>query len=131
MKPIPTVTIRRNDMNVRINASDYDEARDGSLVEGDAPGTDPVIPGTNQPAATVGAVSAPQGGAVVPEGDVPPVTSPEAVSAGPVAAAVVKKGRKFIVTDAQGNPVTAEGIDAGGYANESDAWAAIMKANAK
>lgn len=147
MKPLPTVTIRRDNMNVRINASDYDEERDGPLVQDERRDFSqydaepaPMLQ-TNQPGATIGAVTAPaapldgpQDGDATSAATVPPVNSPEAVTAGPAPAGVVKKGRgataRFHVTDAQGNPVAAEGIDADGYADEAAAWAAIMGANA-
>ena len=142
MQRIPTVVIHRDDMDVTINASDYDEERDGPLVEGDAArdfsqyDAEPApMLQTNQPGASIGSVTAPvapqdgaQGGDTTAAGTVPPVNSPEAVTAGPKPAAVVKKGRKFFVTDANGNPVTAAGIDANGYGNEADAWKAIMEA---
>lgn len=150
MKNLPTVTVRRGDMNVRINASDYDAERDGPLVDASeidggksgnwSVGPDgaadfgPVTIGTNQPGATIGAVDAlpppdePAQPAQPPAPPQPPAPSPEAVSDGPKAAAVVKKGRKWIVTDATGNPVTGPGIDPAGYASEKDAWDVIMKA---
>jgi len=134
MKPIPTVTVRRGDLDVRINASDYDAERDGPLVEGEVPAQPVTLPGTNEAGASIGAVTAPPDAPVQPAeasgGTVPPAQSPEAVSDGPKPAAVVKKGRKWIVTDATGTPVVRDGIEADGYSSEKDAWDAIMKAGA-
>lgn len=123
MKRIETVTINRNGGPLRINAADYDAERDGPLMA--EAGPEAVMSGTNQPGTSIGAVSGP----TQPQDGASPATSPEAVSDGPKPAAVVKKGRKFFVSDAQGNPVVSEGIDAAGYANEADAWSAIMGAN--
>lgn len=131
MNTLPTVTIRRDDMDVRINASDYDAERDGPLVQDGGQGEPAPMLQTNQPGASIGAVTVqdgPQDGETASGDTVPPANSPEAVSAGPVPSAVVKKGRKYIVTDAQGNPVTAAGIDPAGYGDEAAAWAAIMGA---
>ena len=40
-----------------------------------------------------------------------------------------KSARKFIVTDRDGNPIAAVGIEENGYGTEADAWAAIMARN--
>lgn len=40
---------------------------------------------------------------------------------------VMKKGRKFIIVDAEGNPVEDEGVQKDGYITEKDAWEAVVK----
>ena len=56
-----------------------------------------------------------------------PVQQADALQA--EALAVVKRGRKWFVTDPTGADVKIEGIDAGGYKDENEAWGAILAVN--
>ena len=142
MQNIPTVTIRRDDMDVRINASDYDADRDGEILAHDdvpvlaAPPVpqivaDPVetlVPAgaPDAPAQPVAAPDAPAQPVAAPDAPAQPVAAPDAPAQPPKAVAVVKRGRKFFATDAQGQDVP--GFNASGYAQEQEAWDAILKA---
>lgn len=140
MQNIPTVTIRRDDMDVRINLADYDRERDGDILASD-PGVD--VAALNQPEAPpqdqTPVETPPAVPPVTEAGQEPPVPAMNAAedrapveapvtAQEPPARAVVKRGRKFFVTDATGKDVVAEGIDATGYTSESDAWDAVLKA---
>lgn len=98
MKPLPTMTILRNGRPVLINVRDYDPEQHG----------DPA--------------SAPQ--AAEPVTSAAPQDLP---ASAPQAAAVVKRGRRWFVTDATGNDVTAPNIDPKGYTKEQDAWDVILQ----
>lgn len=139
MQNIPTVTVHRDGQDVRINLADYDRERDGDILA-----SDPGVP--NQPVAPPQDETPVEEPPAVPPvteaGQVPPVPAMnaaeerapvEAPVTAPVQAdaptrAVVKRGRKFFVTDATGKDVVADGIDATGYTTESNAWDAVLKA---
>ena len=143
MQSIPTVTVHRDGQDVRINLADYDRERDGEILASD-PGVDAAA--LNQPVAPPQDETPVEEPPAVPPvteaGQVPPVPAMnaaeerapvEAPVTAPVQAdaptrAVVKRGRKFFVTDATGKDVVAEGIDATGYTTESNAWDAVLKA---
>lgn len=122
MQNIPTVTIRRDDMDVRINASDYDADRDGEILAHDDV---PVLAAPPVPQIVADPVETlvPAG---APDAPAQPVAAPDAPAQSPKAVAVVKRGRKFFATDAQGQDVP--GFNASGYAQEQEAWDAILKA---
>ena len=122
MQNIPTVTIRRDDMDVRINASDYDADRDGEILAHDDV---PVLAAPPVPQIVADPVETlvPAG---APDAPAQPVAAPDAPAQPPKAVAVVKRGRKFFATDAQGQDVP--GFNASGYAQEQEAWDAILKA---
>ena len=128
MQNIPTVTVHRDGQDVRINLADYNRDRDGDILA-----SDPGVPPQSEPPAVPPVTEA---------GQVPPVPAMNAAEeraptgasvTAPVQAdaptrAVVKRGRKFFVTDATGKDVVADGIDATGYTTESNAWDAVLKA---
>jgi hypothetical protein len=58
-----------------------------------------------------------------------PATAPEAVQPPTEMFVTKKSARKFIVTDRDGNPIAAAGIEENGYGTEAEAWAAIMARN--
>lgn len=61
------------------------------------------------------------------DGPAPVDTPPPAPTkpAAPVQYLVTKLGKLYMVVDMSGTAVDIPGIDAGGYHNENDAWAAI------
>lgn len=122
MQNISTVTIRRDDMDVRINASDYDADRDGEILARDDV---PVLAAPPVPQIVADPVETlvPAG---APDAPAQPAAAPDAPAQPPKAVAVVKRGRKFFATDAQGQDVP--GFNASGYAQEQEAWDAILKA---
>lgn len=140
MQNIPTVTVHRDGQDVRINLADYDRDRDGDILASD-PGVDVAAlnPPEAPPQSETPVETPPAVPPVTEAGQEPPVPAMNAaVDRAPVEApvtaqepparAVVKRGRKFFVTDATGKDVVAEGIDATGYTSESDAWDAVLKA---
>ena len=132
MQNIPTVTIRRDDMDVRINASDYDADRDGEILAHDdvpvlaAPPVPQIVADPVETLVPAGAPDAPAQPVAAPDAPAQPVAAPDAPAQPPKAVAVVKRGRKFFATDAQGQDVP--GFNASGYAQEQEAWDAILKA---
>lgn len=120
---LKTVNILRSGTVVRINESDYDAERDGSIVDdaGIAAGVVPVTDDNGGDAGNSG------------NGDtVEPTVTPDvpAVPVAPVQMLVTAKGKKFIVVDAAGEAIEHAAIDSKGYSSENDAWAAIMAASA-
>jgi len=100
---LPTVTIVRDGVHVRINESDYDPK---TMTLADAPDTVEPVP-TEQPAP------------VEPVADAPAPTL-----------IVMKQGRKFFIADLMGQKVEGEaaaalGIADTGYATEAEAAAAL------
>lgn len=104
-----------------INKTDYNEKKH-KLFKGDKP----TAPATAGPATAEALKTA---------GDKPPATTNDGDkdkrTLGVIEDKKREKGHKFVVVDqADGSVISdIEGIDIGGYATVSDAWAAIMKLN--
>lgn len=127
---VKTVNILRSGTVVRINESDYDAERDGSVVD-DAGVAAGVAIVSDDTGGNAGAAGNNGGGEppVTPAVPTAPAANPEpTTAAAPVQMLVTAKGKKFIVVDAAGEAVEHEKIDSKGYATENDAWVAIVAA---
>jgi len=109
---LPTVTIVRDGVHVRINESDYDPK---TMTLAEAPETDGITDPDPVPTEQPAPVAAP----VEPVADAPAPTL-----------IVMKQGRKFFIADLMGQKVEGEaaaalGIADTGYATEAEAAAAL------
>lgn len=107
---IPTVTVMRGTVAVRINATDYDPSVDKLAPESEEPA--PAAPVAEEPAPAAPVA------AVVETATVP-------------ALGLLKKGRRyFVVSQETSEPVSIDGIDEDGYTTEAAAVAAAQAAMA-
>lgn len=123
---VETVTIVTEEGPVRINRSDYDPAVH-TLV--DNTGASVSVASVSQvatPSASVSVATISEPSASVSAAT---ISEPSVSQAATVNYTVKKKGRgaaaKFHVVDTDGNEVVREGIEADGYATDTEAWAAI------
>lgn len=119
MSAVPTVVIMRDHGPVEINASDYDEDRDGEIFTGNEKwNADGTLRVTNRPA-------------VATDEPNKPTDEPNASGASAIGSLGVvnrkKKGKDhFIVIDTgNGQDVIIDGIDPKGYPTNEAAWKAI------
>lgn len=140
---LPVVLVETENGPVRFNESDYVESL-GPIIgrENDAEVIEetPRVPSPEMAAALAeiaelkaklaAAEREPvEDAAPVPAAPVVPPIPPAPAAPEPllgVPAAVIKKGRKWIITDADGQAVTGEGIDPDGYSTESEAMSVIL-----
>lgn len=152
MPPLDTVTIVTDNGPVRINKTDYDAAPDQYKLADEAPATlrddGPTIaefvaagyPAANYPPRGYASKSSEEeiAAAVAAEAaktNEPKPEQPAGLDASLQSAAsgapapqlmVMKDGKKHFVVDPAGVKVERDGIDAAGYANEKEAWDAIL-----
>lgn len=115
-----TVKIRRGNDIVIINKDDYDEERDGELVNENADDAPPSPALSLQPAPGIVVPPAPSAPRFV-DPVAPGTVTEDTLS-------VAKEGRKFFVVKASdGSRVEGfRDIDEAGYKTEGEAWAAVM-----
>ena len=125
-KRIETMLITTENGPVRINRSDYDpeqhtaaEGEDVTAAAAQEAGQD----GGNAEGAPD--LTKPQNTDPRDVRDAPAVPN-AAPAVGAAGLIVTKKGKKHIVVDAAGKPVTRDGIDAAGYETDQAAWDAVL-----
>lgn len=135
---LETVLIKSKNGPVRVNKRDYERDQEGekkmklhTSKDDNEANENAVIQTAGAPVVVGEGVQLPPVPSAPNTGQEQPLTQP-AATLQPGQMAVIKKGKKVIVTTPDGTPVTGvEGIDENGYPDDASAWAAIMAVQQK